>query len=553
MPAALALTKAGLITYTLKGDGTTDDTAAIQAALDAANANGGGTVHIPAGTYATTAPLVIPQYVTLTGTDWSQGSNTVIKPKSTFSGSYCVWVKDGVTAGYTGYNRAHLTNLTLDGTNVIGSLVGVRVDGYTAGFTMNEVRVQHFTSHGFTTGAVGGNKPLSFNIRNCLFYQNGGDGVQISTGTDSTLTNVYCLGNTGQGFSLSEMANSLFVACRAEWSGENGFYVTNAWGSSTGSGGGLFVDCSTDRNTKNGFLVDSTGNATIQLTGIQCRRDGRNGGSGGGSYAGFKVNAASSPVLVNGLTVYPGVDDDGSGTNSPQYGISSTSAIHATFTGGYVHAASTPVNNGGSNTFFVVSGITLVTGTTASPSIQSQANLDIRGRALGVAQAVDHGYVAWAYDPSFVRTSYLATAGTIYLSAVYITDYRILSKISWYLDTAGVSPTASQNWVALLDSTGTVLQSTNVDSSVTASPGVIATTITNQSVSPGMYWVAWVFNAGTTPKLGVSGDQNSGLSNAGLSAATYRYATNGTSQTSITNRTPASNTASAHTTWCAVS
>ena len=35
------------------GDGRTDDTAAIQAALDAAHAAGGGTVRIPAGTYVT--------------------------------------------------------------------------------------------------------------------------------------------------------------------------------------------------------------------------------------------------------------------------------------------------------------------------------------------------------------------------------------------------------------------------------------------------------------------------------------------------------------------
>jgi len=43
--------------YGAKGDGTTDDTAAIQAAIDAAIAAGGGRVVLPQGTYRTTASL----------------------------------------------------------------------------------------------------------------------------------------------------------------------------------------------------------------------------------------------------------------------------------------------------------------------------------------------------------------------------------------------------------------------------------------------------------------------------------------------------------------
>lgn len=55
------------------GDGTADDTAAIQAALDYAGANGGGTVVLPmtssTGRYRTTSVLRIPNYVTLEGTN----------------------------------------------------------------------------------------------------------------------------------------------------------------------------------------------------------------------------------------------------------------------------------------------------------------------------------------------------------------------------------------------------------------------------------------------------------------------------------------------------
>ncbi|MGC8863790.1 MAG: glycosyl hydrolase family 28-related protein, partial [Armatimonadota bacterium] len=49
-----------------KGDGTTDDTAAFQAALDSI-ADKGGTVSVPAGTYLIKTHLRIPNDVTLEG------------------------------------------------------------------------------------------------------------------------------------------------------------------------------------------------------------------------------------------------------------------------------------------------------------------------------------------------------------------------------------------------------------------------------------------------------------------------------------------------------
>ena len=68
--------------YGAAGDGTTDDSAAFQNALNAVNnpgGVGGGVVYVPAGTYAFSNSITIPPGVTLQGdwTDWSQGTNGV--------------------------------------------------------------------------------------------------------------------------------------------------------------------------------------------------------------------------------------------------------------------------------------------------------------------------------------------------------------------------------------------------------------------------------------------------------------------------------------------
>jgi hypothetical protein len=58
------------------GDGVTDDTEAVQKALNAARGNGGGVVFMPAGTYKITASLFVPMGVTLRGDrdyEWTGG------------------------------------------------------------------------------------------------------------------------------------------------------------------------------------------------------------------------------------------------------------------------------------------------------------------------------------------------------------------------------------------------------------------------------------------------------------------------------------------------
>jgi hypothetical protein len=62
--------------YGAVGDGTTDDRASIQTAIDAAVAAGGGTVYMPVGVYKLTTKLTLGNGVTLCG----DGNRSVLKP-----------------------------------------------------------------------------------------------------------------------------------------------------------------------------------------------------------------------------------------------------------------------------------------------------------------------------------------------------------------------------------------------------------------------------------------------------------------------------------------
>jgi pectate lyase-like protein len=93
----------GVGDYGATGNGTTDDTAAIQGALNAANANGGGTVYAPQGTYLISSPLIIYSNTTL----WLTKTTTV----SLAPNSNCNMLID--SAHYSG--NGSVSNITVWG------------------------------------------------------------------------------------------------------------------------------------------------------------------------------------------------------------------------------------------------------------------------------------------------------------------------------------------------------------------------------------------------------------------------------------------------------
>lgn len=547
--------------YLAKGDGTTDDTAAINAALAACPP--GGVVYLP-GSHALTGPITVPPQVTLMaahGAHIDQLASPTLKPLASFSGAAVILLVDQTTGGYSRpSNEQRLHNLTIDCSAVGGStLDAIQVQGFVHGVYITDVGVYHAPNHGFTSVSNASGGAYSFRVTRLHVQTTGGIGINASM-TDSLWSDCEVITAGSHGWFVAGAANSQFIGCKSEWSNNDGFNMGGT-GTGQGSGGPIFVGCTTDRNKNNGFSFPSaaTGNAPVSLIGCTLRRDGSASTSAG--YAAVNVNGGTCPVLISGLAVYPGVNDDGSGNLSPQYGISVTSAGSVDYANSFLHAASAGFNDGGGNTS-VTRGLNIQerTGATASPTVVTRGlraygslgdSLDVPAHAVGIAHPREHGAIAWTVDGAAVNGGSAPTSGAICLSALYVSRPVTATKIYWGTTTAGASPVAGQNFVGLYNSAGTQLASVGVDARVTVANGFFNEAI-SVALTPGTYYVAWLFNATTTPTVLRSPNINGSLVNFNLTASTARFATNGTGTTLPSTLTMSSNVNSTNPLWTAL-
>lgn len=336
----------------------TNDQVQIQAAVDAARTEGGGIVKLSSGSFNTSAPITLHPTVTLQGQHGDQIFNptqltvgSYLKPQNPFAGGAAIVLLGQTAGGYTGKSaEQRIFSLTIDGSNSAAAVHGIQASDYVHGVVLRDVAIKQTTGKGIYTFTENAAQPFSWTF-NRVVVDNATDvGMHLINHSDCTLVDVVVIGSGGNNYTLSNMPNSRLIGCRAEWSDAHGFHITGNYGTGQGSGGIIMAGCSTDRNGFNGVFVDATGNAPVVLEGMIVRRDGRNNNAGGGGYAGINVNAATAPVLIGDVACYPGVDDNGTGVNSPQYGLSATGSTLVQYDNVYLHANTGGLNDGGGNT-----------------------------------------------------------------------------------------------------------------------------------------------------------------------------------------------------------
>lgn len=205
--------------YSAAGDGVTDDKAAIQAALDAAYAAGGGIVYLPRGVYMVSAPasaslgcLQIKDNVTLMGDGMDV---TIIRCKDfvDLSVSGIVRTPSGVQN-----NNVTIQDLTLDGN------------------LANQTGVGNITV--FFCGVTPGDRVNR--DKNIRLYRVRATGGKNGTGGATVL-------NAGYGFDPHELTeNILFDGCIADGNQKDGFVLDGQFGFRV-------VNCTSFNNGRHGF------------------------------------------------------------------------------------------------------------------------------------------------------------------------------------------------------------------------------------------------------------------------------------------------------------
>lgn len=269
--------------YGAKGDGSSDDTLAIQAALSA----GGGTiVIIPPGIYIISASLTITPGTNVTG---SGLNGSVLRAQAGASFDHLLGVTQSGQLNYS----VEISNLVLDGNSQNGATV---TNGF-YGLSLNDsiidrLRVINISGSGITLDGTAtylgaANKIVNSFIRSC-----GTNGLTITAFCTDTQLVADDFGScTNFAFYLG--AHHVFMAACAGWGSGNGMYLDV-------SGGHLFCAASRfDFNEYEGMILLGNSGITIGNTVVY-----NNSQAGNATHAGIQIGAAAYDIELTGIRSY---------------------------------------------------------------------------------------------------------------------------------------------------------------------------------------------------------------------------------------------------------
>ena len=175
--------------YGAVGDGVADDTAAIQATINAANTAGGGTVYFPSGDYKTDSQITLESDIELRGDMNARLMPSSLVPAQAYHADSKNNIRiigllfEGVGTQYTfGTQRlvqfSSCSEIQIDGCTFRKSReIGVVIDNCSQG-RMSSCLFEN----NYFYGAEVRNGSTSWVVSDCIFYENGSTGVATSAG-----------------------------------------------------------------------------------------------------------------------------------------------------------------------------------------------------------------------------------------------------------------------------------------------------------------------------------------------------------------------------------
>jgi hypothetical protein len=206
--------------YGAKGDGSTDDTAAIAAAL-ASLSSTGGVLFLPPGTYITGNQTILSNVLIMgagrgaTTIKLKSGVNADLFSAYTSSINLSASMNSGSS---TDVSRFGFMYLTLDG-NKSGQTAGPSypLRFYGRDFILEYVDIQNGYSGGmlcdwnYTAQISGVSDQMEARINHVKIHDNNGIGLQMGGPHDSHLTSVFSYNNTSHGFHFAPNATGMLV------------------------------------------------------------------------------------------------------------------------------------------------------------------------------------------------------------------------------------------------------------------------------------------------------------------------------------------------------
>ena len=289
------------------GDGKTDDTKAIQRALDAAG-EVRGAVFVPPGAYLCAELQMRPNTALVGVPTWDYHVPGGTALRLTDGAAKCL-------INITGASGVTIDGLGFDGAGLGKGIHGIFLDKPDYGKHEDAFRIDRCQVARFTGDGVKLTRAWCFSVRHSMLAYNQGDGLSLR-GWDGFLSDNWFSGNQRAGFAArDENASVTFTANRVEWNGQENLLITGADGYQIT--GNFF-----DRAGTCGIALRKGRRSCFQMTlsGNFLKRSGKLADAASHDSSHILIEGAEGVTCV-GNNLQVGHDDDGGGAWSPAYGI----------------------------------------------------------------------------------------------------------------------------------------------------------------------------------------------------------------------------------------